>query len=333
MPARRAAAARVPGRRRRRRSARRHTTAHTRGRGRLADDSRGLRRWGGLAGVILDEEVRTSALVRRRSAFLVGGAHREPWAHPHAAALASLGRIDSADAPVIARCQARAHRRERSDAAAAVGPHGLAGGGAPANNKRMLTIGPDKLGLRPCTDASHCFSPCLTTALAAGSAQQRSPQYRVPPVGDLSGAPGLAMALRKLNTVGTLMQATAHPDDENNAMLALVRAERGHARGAGVGDARRRRAERDRPGAVRCARRPAHRRAAGGAPVRRRRAVLHPRRGLRLLVQPRGNARRSGAGPRFSATSSGTSGPCGPTSSSRSASTARAEASTIRPRR
>ena len=60
----------------------------------------------------------------------------------------------------------------------------------------------------------------LTTAVLAASAQQRSPQYRVPPVGDLSGAPGLAMALRKLNTVGTLMQATAHPDDENNAMLA-----------------------------------------------------------------------------------------------------------------
>ena len=60
----------------------------------------------------------------------------------------------------------------------------------------------------------------LSTLILAGSAQQRSPQYRVPPVGDLSGAPGLAMALRKLNTVGTLMQATAHPDDENNAMLA-----------------------------------------------------------------------------------------------------------------
>jgi len=60
----------------------------------------------------------------------------------------------------------------------------------------------------------------LSTLIAAGSAQQRSPQYRVPPVGDLSGSPGLAMALRKLNTVGTLMQATAHPDDENNAMLA-----------------------------------------------------------------------------------------------------------------
>jgi LmbE family N-acetylglucosaminyl deacetylase len=60
----------------------------------------------------------------------------------------------------------------------------------------------------------------LVMLVLAGSAQQRSPQYRVPPVSDLSGAPGLAMALRKLGTVGTLMQATAHPDDENNAVLA-----------------------------------------------------------------------------------------------------------------
>ncbi len=57
-----------------------------------------------------------------------------------------------------------------------------------------------------------------TVALAA---QQRAPQYRVPPLSDLSGAPGLSLALRKLNTVGTLMNATAHPDDENNGMLAL----------------------------------------------------------------------------------------------------------------
>src|SRR5688572_10618459 len=63
----------------------------------------------------------------------------------------------------------------------------------------------------------------LITAISVftGSAQQRAPQYRVPPVTDLSGAPGLALALRKLNTIGTLMHATAHPDDENNAMLAL----------------------------------------------------------------------------------------------------------------
>src|SRR5215211_1219994 len=64
------------------------------------------------------------------------------------------------------------------------------------------------------------LAAALIPAALTGSAQQRSPQYRVPPVGDLSGAPGLAMALRKLNTVGTLMQATAHPDDENNAVLA-----------------------------------------------------------------------------------------------------------------
>src|SRR5688572_752876 len=52
-------------------------------------------------------------------------------------------------------------------------------------------------------------------------AQNRTPQYRVPPLSDLTGAPGLSLALRKLTTVGTLMQTTAHPDDENNAVLAL----------------------------------------------------------------------------------------------------------------
>ncbi|MGH9307892.1 MAG: PIG-L family deacetylase, partial [Vicinamibacterales bacterium] len=53
------------------------------------------------------------------------------------------------------------------------------------------------------------------------SAQQPVPTYRVEPLSDLTGAPGLSLALRKLSTVGTLMQTTAHPDDENNATLAL----------------------------------------------------------------------------------------------------------------
>ncbi len=61
----------------------------------------------------------------------------------------------------------------------------------------------------------------VVLATLALSAQQRAPQYRVPPLSDLSGAPGLSLALRKLNTVGTLMHATAHPDDENNGVLAL----------------------------------------------------------------------------------------------------------------
>ena len=55
------------------------------------------------------------------------------------------------------------------------------------------------------------------------------------------------------------MHTTAHPDDENNAMLALVRAARRGARRAGDGDPRRRRPERDRHGALRRARHPAHR--------------------------------------------------------------------------
>jgi LmbE family N-acetylglucosaminyl deacetylase len=65
------------------------------------------------------------------------------------------------------------------------------------------------------------LSLVVIMATVALAAQQRAPQYRVPPLSDLSGAPGLSLALRKLNTVGTLMHATAHPDDENNGMLAL----------------------------------------------------------------------------------------------------------------
>ena len=63
-----------------------------------------------------------------------------------------------------------------------------------------------------------CASLALATALGP---QQPTPHYRIEPLSDLTGIPGLSLALRKLATVGTLMQTTAHPDDENNAMLAL----------------------------------------------------------------------------------------------------------------
>jgi LmbE family N-acetylglucosaminyl deacetylase len=43
----------------------------------------------------------------------------------------------------------------------------------------------------------------------------------------MRGEPALELALRKLDTVGTLMMTTAHPDDENNAMLAYY----GHGKG------------------------------------------------------------------------------------------------------
>ena len=38
----------------------------------------------------------------------------------------------------------------------------------------------------------------------------------------------LGLTLRQLNTVGTFMMATAHPDDENNALLALLAKGQGH---------------------------------------------------------------------------------------------------------
>jgi LmbE family N-acetylglucosaminyl deacetylase len=45
-------------------------------------------------------------------------------------------------------------------------------------------------------------------------------QHQLQPVAALRGEPALELALRKLDTVGSFMMTTAHPDDENNAMLA-----------------------------------------------------------------------------------------------------------------
>ena len=47
-------------------------------------------------------------------------------------------------------------------------------------------------------------------------------QLRVRPVTDEEGVVGLGLALRKLSTVGALMMATAHPDDENNGLLVRM---------------------------------------------------------------------------------------------------------------
>src|SRR6187397_79788 len=45
-------------------------------------------------------------------------------------------------------------------------------------------------------------------------------QHRLVPVASLRGEPALELMLRKLDTVGNFLMTTAHPDDENNAMLA-----------------------------------------------------------------------------------------------------------------
>ena len=59
----------------------------------------------------------------------------------------------------------------------------------------------------------------LSVLIAAASAHSTA-QHQLIPVAQLRGEPALELQLRKLDTVGNFMMTTAHPDDENNAMLA-----------------------------------------------------------------------------------------------------------------
>ena len=61
------------------------------------------------------------------------------------------------------------------------------------------------------------FSAALLIAISSANS---TAQHQLQPVSTLKGAPALELALRKLDTVGSFMMTTAHPDDENNAMLA-----------------------------------------------------------------------------------------------------------------
>src|SRR5438132_3759374 len=47
-------------------------------------------------------------------------------------------------------------------------------------------------------------------------------QMRVVPLDDLQGHVALGLALRHLANTGIFMQATAHPDDENNGLLVML---------------------------------------------------------------------------------------------------------------
>ncbi len=59
----------------------------------------------------------------------------------------------------------------------------------------------------------------VSVFIGAASAHSTA-QHQLVPVAALKGGPALELALRKLDTVGNFMMTTAHPDDENNAMLA-----------------------------------------------------------------------------------------------------------------
>jgi LmbE family N-acetylglucosaminyl deacetylase len=60
----------------------------------------------------------------------------------------------------------------------------------------------------------------LTAIAVAMATLSPTAQHRLQPVSALGGEPALELMLRKLDTVGNFMMTTAHPDDENNAMLA-----------------------------------------------------------------------------------------------------------------
>ncbi len=64
----------------------------------------------------------------------------------------------------------------------------------------------------------HTFA-AVALLLAVATAHSTA-QHQLVPVSQLKGEAALELALRKLDTVGNFMMTTAHPDDENNAMLA-----------------------------------------------------------------------------------------------------------------
>ena len=76
--------------------------------------------------------------------------------------------------------------------------------------------------------AAGALALAVSSLTFGAGAQQRSPQFFVEPLSDAKGQVGLGLALRRLTTVGTFMHTTAHPDDENNGILAL------YARGHGM---------------------------------------------------------------------------------------------------
>ena len=67
--------------------------------------------------------------------------------------------------------------------------------------------------------APACLLLLLSSSLPA--------QLRVKPVGELPDDAALRLMLRKLASTGTFMETTAHPDDEDNGLLAMM----SHGRG------------------------------------------------------------------------------------------------------
>lgn len=68
----------------------------------------------------------------------------------------------------------------------------------------------------------------LITAALGIRAPQPQAQMRAVPVDEQQGHVALGLALRHLSNVGVFMMATAHPDDENNALLVMLNRGQGY---------------------------------------------------------------------------------------------------------
>ena len=67
-----------------------------------------------------------------------------------------------------------------------------------------------------------CLSALSLVMLALLVAGRPSAQMRVRPVDLEDGSVALGLLLKHLNNTGVFMQATAHPDDENNGLLVML---------------------------------------------------------------------------------------------------------------
>ena len=62
----------------------------------------------------------------------------------------------------------------------------------------------------------------LAAVLVASALDGAGIRAQMPPISAMEGEVGLGLLLRQLKTTAVLMQAVAHPDDENNGMLAAM---------------------------------------------------------------------------------------------------------------
>lgn len=85
----------------------------------------------------------------------------------------------------------------------------------------MSRVHPPSPTARRARSLAACALACAALVLAHTTGSDA--QYRVQPVAERPSHDALGLALRRLANVGTLMMTTAHPDDENTALLAMYR--------------------------------------------------------------------------------------------------------------